>query len=77
MTDAIGTVAYYDQTDNYRVGPTPDTVLDGLSLARRPDADGGAPSSSLCTRHASCQRSLEDMRMSTTNSRGRAPAVCR
>jgi peroxiredoxin len=33
VTDAEGRIVYADQTDNYRVRPTPDTVLDALHAA--------------------------------------------
>ncbi len=33
VTDAEGRIVYADQTDNYRVRPTPDTVLAALHAA--------------------------------------------
>ena len=34
VTNADGVVVFCDQTDNYRVRPTPDTVLEALAEAR-------------------------------------------
>ena len=33
VTDVEGRIVYADQTDNYRVRPTPDTVLEALRAA--------------------------------------------
>jgi hypothetical protein len=35
VTNADGMVVFCDQTDNYRVRPTPDTVLEALAEACR------------------------------------------
>lgn len=42
VTDAEGRVVYADQTDNYRVRPTPDTVLAALRRVDRPSRSPAA-----------------------------------